>query len=145
MVVPKLAKHSATYASITADGIVPSMVDDDGDFVMGSLTTNSVKGTDDIIVKQAANKEFQVETDGGLSAITVDKDGKCLIPKLQATEVASAGIALANLTAAIGDPAGLADGQVFYVHNTGDSNKLYMVVVRNHTFHISAALTAVSA
>ena len=54
------------------------------------------------------------------------------------------GIAVAQLKAAFGDPANIPDGRLFVYENEADS-KVYVVVVVEGVFMLSAFMTAASA
>ena len=54
------------------------------------------------------------------------------------------GIAIAQLSAAFGDPSAIPDGRLFVYENEADS-KVYLVVVVEGAYYITANMTAASA
>ena len=136
MGVPRLAKHAAGIDDAAA-GSIP----------IEDIDLESV--ADDIIIKQAAGKEFQVEDAAGGSAITSDQNGLVAIPELVAATSMKivyghhAGVALADLTAAFGAPAAGRNGEVMIYKNDTDA-KVYVVIIANATFAIEE-LTVVAA
>jgi hypothetical protein len=122
-VVPKLAKHFAEWASLTANSITKAMMSDDSvgpdeiiegdDYIMGTLET--------------AGKVYAA---GGLQT----KTGS------------GADILIARLTAAFGDPATLPNGSMyFYTETTSNPDKIYLVVVMTSVFWVEELTVAAAA
>jgi len=118
-VVPKGAKHRVDWDAIPANTISKAMMEDD------SVGPDEIIEGDDYIMGtlEAAGKVI------GLPIVT--KNGH------------HTGVALADLTATFGAPAGLSNGSMFTYKNDTDSN-IYLVVVVGSVFQIEE-LTPVTA
>lgn len=110
-VVPKLAKHYAEWGSISADGITNAMIADD------AVRADQLLETDD----------YQMGT--------LEVTGKVIATPAVTKNGHHTGVALADLTATFGAPAGLDNGSIFTYTNDTDS-KIYLVVVVGSVFQI---------
>jgi hypothetical protein len=119
MAVPRLAHFYANWAGIANDSITNAMLADD------SVRGDQVLETEDFVMG------------------TLEVTGKVVASPAVTKNESHTGVALADLTAAFGAPAGLDNGSLFTYTNSTDG-KIYIVAVVGSVFQI-AEMTHVTA
>lgn len=130
MAVPKLAHWFAQWESLTAGSITHAM-----------LANSAVE---EVNIKDAAVGPTKLDNANDYIMGTLEAAGKVVGLPVVTDIQTHTGIALADLTAEFGAPAGLDNGSLMVYTNSTDG-KSYLVTVVGSVFHITAFLTAVSA